>query len=115
MWLPFDLDLPKLQQWRDHHQASDPMLHTGMLKAYMDGSLGSRTAAMRDPFTDDPGNKGLSQWDQSKLNHMAAERAEAGFQLGFHAIGDHGADMALEAFAEAQRAVREHDQSRKRR
>ena len=107
MWLPFDLDLAKLQQWRAHHPVSDPMLHTGMLKAYMDGSLGSRTSAMREPFTDDPGNKGLAQWDQSKLNQMAAERAEAGFQLGFHAIGDRGADMALEAFGEAQRAVRE--------
>ena len=62
---------------------------------------------MREPFTDDPGNKGLAQWDQSKLNQMAAERAEVGFQLGFHAIGDRGADMALEAFGEAQRAVRE--------
>lgn len=107
MWLPFDLDVAKLQLWRGHHPASDPMLHTGMLKAYMDGSLGSRTSAMREPFTDDPGNKGLAQWDQSKLNQMAAERAEAGFQLGFHAIGDRGADMALEAFGEAQRAVRE--------
>lgn len=115
MWLPFDLDLPKLQQWRAHHPGSDPMLHTGMLKAYMDGSLGSRTAAMRDPFTDDSGNKGLAQWDQSKLNQMAAERAEAGFQLGFHAIGDRGADMALQAFSEAQRAVREHDKSRQQR
>jgi predicted amidohydrolase YtcJ len=114
MWLPFDLDLEKLQQWRAHHPASDPMLHTGMLKAYMDGSLGSRTAAMREPFADDPGNKGLAQWDQAKLNQMAAERAEAGFQLGFHAIGDRGADMALEAFSEAQRAVREHDQNRSR-
>jgi predicted amidohydrolase YtcJ len=81
----------------------------------MDGSLGSRTAAMREGFTDDPGNKGLSQWDPSKLNAMAAERADAGFQLGFHAIGDRGADMALDAFAEAQRFVREHDQSRSRR
>jgi predicted amidohydrolase YtcJ len=114
MWLPFDLDVAKLQQWRAHHPGTDPMLHTGMLKAYMDGSLGSRTSAMREPFTDDPGNKGLSQWNQSKLNQMAAERAEVGFQLGFHAIGDRGADMALNAFAEAQRAIREHDGSRSR-
>jgi predicted amidohydrolase YtcJ len=67
---------------------------------------------MREPFADDAGNKGLAQWDQSKLNRMAAERAAAGFQLGFHAIGDRGADMALEAFGEAQRYVREHDQNR---
>ncbi len=109
MWLPFDLDLATLQRWRAHHPASDPLLHTGMLKGYMDGSLGSRTAALREPFSDDPGNRGLAQWEQSKLNQMADERAQVGFQLGFHAIGDRAADMALDAFAETKRYLREHD------
>lgn len=108
MWLPFDLPLAQLQQWRAHHPATDPMLHTGMLKAYMDGSLGSRTSAMRQPFSDDPHNTGLAQWDQQKLNEFAIERVSAGFQLGFHAIGDRGADMALNAFDAAQGYAREH-------
>lgn len=108
MWLPFDAPLVDLQRWRAHHPATDPMLHTGMLKAYMDGSLGSRTAALRKPYADDPGNIGLAQWDQQKLNQMAIERVMAGFQLGFHAIGDRGADMALNAFDAAQRYAREH-------
>lgn len=108
MWLPFDAKLPQLQRWRSHHPATDPMLHTGMLKGYMDGSLGSRTAAMRSAFADDPGNSGLAQWDQQTLNEMAIERVMAGFQLGFHAIGDRGADMALTAFDAAQRYAREH-------
>jgi predicted amidohydrolase YtcJ len=115
MWLPFDLELGTLREWRAHHPTSDPMLHTGMLKAYMDGSLGSRTAALREPFSDDPGNRGLAQWDQSVLNQMASERAAAGFQLGFHAIGDRAADMALNAFSEAERYLREHDRSASRR
>jgi predicted amidohydrolase YtcJ len=114
MWLPFDLPLATIQQWRAHHPATDPMLHTGMLKAYMDGSLGSHTAAMREPFTDEPANKGLAEWDQSKLNQMAEERAAAGFQLGFHAIGDRAADMALDAFAAADRYLREHDRTTER-
>ncbi|MGE5113452.1 MAG: amidohydrolase [Acidobacteriaceae bacterium] len=109
IWLPFDLPLATIQQWRAHHPATDPMLHTGMLKAYMDGSLGSRTAALRDPYSDDPGNTGLAQWDQSKLSQMAQERAAAGFQLGFHAIGDRAADMALNAFEASERYLREHD------
>ncbi len=45
-WLPFDLPVEKLKEMRAHHPANDPMLHTGMLKGFMDGSLGSRTAAM---------------------------------------------------------------------
>jgi predicted amidohydrolase YtcJ len=99
-WLPFKNSLDELKKERDHHDPKDPLLHTGMLKGFMDGSLGSRTAAMKAPFADDPGNTGLPQYKQSELNQMAAERARAGFQLGFHAIGDKAAAMALEAYAQ---------------
>ncbi len=71
----------------------------------MDGSLGSRTAAMEEPYSDDPGNSGLARYDQAKLNRMAAERAAAGFQLGFHAIGDRANHMALNAFGTADQAA----------
>jgi len=99
-WLPFSAPLERLKQMRTHHDANDPMLHTGFLKGFMDGSLGSRTAAMKAPFSDDPGNTGLPQYTQPQLNKMALERAEAGFQLGFHAIGDKAAAMALDAYAQ---------------
>ena len=102
-WLPFDLPVEKLKQMRAHHPPSDPMLQTTMLKGFMDGSLGSRTAAMLAPYTDDPKNSGIPRYDQEKLNRMAVERAKAGFQLGFHAIGDRGTHMALEAFALAEK------------
>jgi hypothetical protein len=78
------------------------MLHTTMLKGFMDGSLGSRTAALNAPYADDPGNSGIPRYEQAKLNAMAVERAEAGFQMGFHAIGDRAVSMALDAFAAAQ-------------
>jgi predicted amidohydrolase YtcJ len=99
-WLPFKLPLDELQTMRSHHDAHDPMLHSGMLKGFMDGSLGSRTAAMKAPFSDDAGNTGLPQFTQAELNALALERAKAGFQLGFHAIGDKAAKMALDAFAQ---------------
>ena len=99
-WLPFKTPLVELKQMRGHHDANDGMLHTGMLKGFMDGSLGSRTAAMKAPYSDDPGNTGLPQFTQAELNRMALERAKAGFQLGFHAIGDKAAEMALDAFAQ---------------
>jgi predicted amidohydrolase YtcJ len=97
-WLLFKLPLADLVKMRAHHDANDPMLHTGMLKGFMDGSLGSRTAAMKAPFADDPGNSGLPQFTQAQLNTMTVERARAGFQLGFHAIGDKAAAMALNAY-----------------
>jgi predicted amidohydrolase YtcJ len=106
-WLPFNEPLELLDNHRAHHPADDPMLHTAMLKGFMDGSLGSRTAALNAPYSDDPGNKGLPQYEQGTLNKMAVERSAAGFQLGFHAIGDAAVQMALDAFAEVQRDARE--------
>lgn len=97
-WLPFKDPLPELIKERAHHDQNDPLLHTGFLKGFMDGSLGSRTAAMKAPYTDDPGNTGLPQYTQDQLNRMVVERARAGFQIGFHAIGDKAAAMALDAF-----------------
>jgi len=97
-WLPFKDPLPELIKERAHHPANDPMLHTGFLKGFMDGSLGSRTAALKAPYSDDPNNTGLPQYTQDQLNKMVVERAKAGFQIGFHAIGDQAASMALNAF-----------------
>ena len=106
-WLPFDDSVEELKKKRDSHPQSDLMLHTGMLKGFMDGSLGGHTAALLEPYADDPKNSGLPRYEPEKLNEMAKERALAGFQLGFHAIGDRGVQMALDAFAEAEKAARE--------
>lgn len=105
-WLRFGDPVSVEKEQATHHPASDRMLHTTMLKGFMDGSLGSRTAAMHAPYADDPGNSGIPRYTQEKLNAMAVERAKAGFQLGFHAIGDRAVDMALDAFALAEAAVK---------
>ena len=106
-WLPFNDSVEQLETKRKEHPQSDKMLHTGMLKAFMDGSLGSHTAALIEPYTDDPQNSGIPQYEPAKLNEMAKERVLAGYQLGFHAIGDKGVQMALDAFAEATKAAKE--------
>ena len=106
-WLPFDDPIEELGRKRNSHPQSDLMLHIGMLKGFMDGSLGSHTAAMLEPYADDPKNSGLPRYDPVKLNEMTKERVLAGYQIGFHAIGDKGVQMALDAFAEAEKAARE--------
>src|SRR5581483_5058256 len=63
-------------------------------------------AAMLQPYSDDAKNSGLPQYDPAKLNEMAKERVDAGFQLGFHAIGDKGVQMALDAFDGAEKDAR---------
>ena len=104
-WILFADPLSVEEQEAAHHPSTDRMLHTTMLKGFMDGSLGSRTAAMNAPYSDDPGNSGIPRYTQENLNAMAIERAKTGFQLGFHAIGDRAVDMALNAFALAEGAA----------
>ena len=106
-WLNFDDSIEDLNGKRDSHPASDNLLHTGMLKGFMDGSLGSKTAALLEPYSDDPKNSGMPQYDAAKLNAMTRERVLAGYQIGFHAIGDKGVQLALDAFAEAEKAAKE--------
>jgi predicted amidohydrolase YtcJ len=104
-WQDFNQPVEVLKQRRASHPTDDLLLHLTQLKGFMDGSLGSRTAALDAPYADDPGNSGLARYDQAKLNQMAAERAAAGFQLGFHAIGDRANAMALNAFGVADQVA----------
>jgi hypothetical protein len=62
---------------------------------------------MLEPYADDPKNSGIPRYDAAKLNEMTKERVLAGFQVGFHAIGDKGVQMALDAFSEAEKAAKE--------
>jgi len=104
-WLTFDDAPAVLIRERDAHPHDDPMLHTGMLKGFMDGSLGSRTAALEEPYSDDPHERGIPRYSQPRLDEMTVERARLGFQIGFHAIGDRAVAMALHAFAAAEAAL----------
>ncbi|MGB8538054.1 MAG: amidohydrolase [Acidobacteriaceae bacterium] len=113
-WLRFEDPVTLLEAQRAAQPAADRMLHTGMLKGFMDGSLGSRTAALLAPYADDPGNSGLPRYQQAQLDAMTKERVAAGFQIGFHAIGDRAVEMALNAFAAAARNVADFPARRER-
>jgi predicted amidohydrolase YtcJ len=98
-WLDFTLPVATLEALRSEWGASDPWLKTGALKAFLDGSLGSRTAALLAPYSDAPGTSGLLHMEEAKLAPMAIDRDRAGFQLAFHAIGDRANHVALDTFA----------------
>ncbi|MGD0402936.1 MAG: amidohydrolase [Candidatus Acidiferrales bacterium] len=104
-WLPFNAPLPRLEEMRRVGGSSspgnpgDPWLTTGQLKLILDGSLGSRTAAMLAPYSDDPNTSGILEVNPDQIKQMAIERDRAGFQLGFHAIGDRANRVALNTFA----------------
>ena len=97
-WLPFTAPLERLEQMRREGGTTDPWLRTGALKMVTDGALGSRTAAMLAPYSDDPKTSGILTIEPEKLRTMAIERDKAGFQLNFHAIGDRANRVALDTF-----------------
>ncbi len=103
-WLPFDTPLNDLQNMRAQGGTKDPWLKTGALKAFTDGAMGSRTAAMLEPYSDDPSTSGILTNDPEKLTAMAIQRDKAGFQLAFHAIGDRANRIALDVFEAVAKA-----------
>jgi predicted amidohydrolase YtcJ len=64
---------------------------------FCDGSLGSHTAALTEPYTDRPDTCGLLRFETADLAEHIARCAEAGLQAGFHAIGDAAVDQVLDA------------------
>src|SRR5258707_5864822 len=104
MWLPFNAPLNDLQNMRAQGGTTDPWLKTGALKAFTDGAMGSRTAAMLEPYSDDPSTTGILTNDPDKLRVIAIERDKAGFQLAFHAIGDRANRIALDVFEAVAKA-----------
>src|SRR5580693_3707752 len=103
-WLPFMAPLNELQNMRSEGGTTDPWLKTGALKMVTDGALGSRTAAMAAPYSDDPSTSGIMTIDPAKLKQMAIERDKAGFHLNFHAIGDRANTIALDTFEAVAKA-----------
>ena len=94
-----------LQDWarlRDRIAATgkgDAWLRIGCLKAMVDGSLGSHTAAFHEPFTDVPDDTGLliHEDDPDAIYRWALAADAAGLQVNVHAIGDRAIDSHLDA------------------
>ena len=104
VWQNFETPLETLKKQRDDFQALklDPSrLKLGILKGYMDGTLGSRTAAMLAPFSDDPEQQRNPAPTREEMIKMIVERDAAGFQIGLHAIGDKANRIALDGFEKA--------------
>jgi len=97
-WLPFLAPIDDLERMRREGGTTDPWLKTGALKGFTDGALGSRTAALLAPYSDDPSTSGILITEPEKLRVMAIERDKHGFQINFHAIGDRANRVALDVF-----------------
>lgn len=79
---------------------------SGPLKIHVDGTLGARTAALREEYSDDPGNRGVYAHSQETLNRLVRRAQEAGMQVAFYAIGDGAIERCLNAVESARGAAR---------
>ncbi|MDQ7793977.1 MAG: amidohydrolase [bacterium] len=84
--------------------AGDDWFRTGAVKIFADGSLGAATAALEEPYADDPGNRGIAITAGEELDRLVARVHRSGRQVAIHAIGDRAAANALDAIERAQGA-----------
>ena len=91
----------------------DAWIATGTFKMTLDGIIESHTAAMLEPYSDDPSQRGRLFWDRDKFIEAVAELDRAGLQVETHAIGDAAVRLALAAYEQAAR--RNHTTDRRHR
>lgn len=85
----------------------DEWLWLGSVKAFMDGALGPRTAAMLEPYEGEPHNKGILNMDGEELFEHARKAADVGLSMTVHAIGDKANHEALNAFEQLRKYEKE--------
>ncbi len=78
------------------------------IKLFADGALGSRGAALWQPYTDDSGNTGLLMLSQAEIENVARDALAHGFQVCTHAIGDRAVRTVLDAYAAALGGPNDH-------
>jgi hypothetical protein len=80
----------------------DDWIDANAVKMMVDGVIESHTAAMLEPYSDDPSTKGKLFWNSEKYTAAVTELDSAGVQIFTHAIGDYGVRSALDAYEHAE-------------
>ena len=93
-----------MREWREQPGTHD--LTVRAVKLFADGALGSRGAALYEPYEDEPGNTGLWLMDPRELEEKIVRIAAAGFQPCVHCIGDRACAVTLQALSRAPRDLR---------
>jgi hypothetical protein len=102
---PGDVDGPIAEAQRLRARHDDALLRLGKIKAYVDGVIEAHTAAMLEPYSDDPSfGRGEAKWAPEALNAAVVAADRAGLQVYLHAIGDRAVRMALDAHEAALEA-----------
>lgn len=89
--------------------AGDSMLRVGPVKIFTDGSAGGRTAAMSEPYLQQPDNFGLMLLRDNEMVDLVHDYHARGYQLAVHAIGDAAIEQTLNAMEQALQAMPDPD------
>jgi predicted amidohydrolase YtcJ len=96
--------LAALKEWKEPRVGiGDGFLTLRAVKLYADGAMGSRGAAMLDPYDDDPSNSGLLVMPPEDILEAARWALPRGFQVATHAIGDRANRIVLDQYEKAFR------------
>jgi predicted amidohydrolase YtcJ len=93
--------LLEYKEWKQMLVDNNHMLKFGVIKGFIDGSLGSSTALLAEPYKNNPSTSGLLLMTQEELNDIVALYDKEKFQIAIHAIGDKGCNVVLNAFEES--------------
>jgi predicted amidohydrolase YtcJ len=96
-----------VDEWLKHGPAIDPhhQFTIRAFKLFADGALGSRGAALLEPYSDAPQTKGVMTTPESEVYSMTRRALEGGFQVCTHAIGDAANRAVLNAYEQAEKEV----------
>ena len=100
---PLTDDPEKLARYKKLRQRykDNPLINFGALKGFMDGTLGSQTAALFEPFSDNPSTRGLLTMPVERMEKLILKADRDSFQLAIHAIGTRANHIVLNAFEKA--------------
>ena len=100
-------DLPHAVELGLRTGFGDEWLRIGSVKAFMDGALGPRTAAMFEPYLNEPENRGILNMDAEELLDAGRQAVSAGLSMAVHAIGDRANHAVLDAFEQLRQFERD--------
>jgi predicted amidohydrolase YtcJ len=98
-----------VQEWIRQNGRGDSWMRPGLVKGFVDGSLGSHTAAMEEPYTDAPRDRGLMVTNEFELYDWVKGADNAGLQIAVHAIGDRANHLLLDTYERVAKENGERD------
>jgi predicted amidohydrolase YtcJ len=107
-WLAVEFDRAEAEALRRRFPPDDPWLSVSTLKVFLDGTLGSRSAALLEPYADEPGHRGEMRVDPGWLAEQVRRADDDGWAVAMHAIGDRAVRHAVEVLEELPGRPRRH-------